>query len=113
MIRLRYLRRRGFGIAWKAFLGCSVVLITLQIANSFPRHPILERQASANVVPPQTPVEHKTDAIVRRSDNHQIDEPHRSGPFISQFTNEIKQHNSLHEVNRQFFLCLSRRLHVP
>ncbi|KIH58251.1 hypothetical protein ANCDUO_11544 [Ancylostoma duodenale] len=52
--------------------------------------------ASANVVPPQTPVEHKTDAIVR-NDNHQIEEPHRSGPFISQFTNEVKQHNSLHE----------------
>ncbi|EYB98903.1 hypothetical protein Y032_0127g1409 [Ancylostoma ceylanicum] len=96
MIRLRYLRRRGFGIAWKAFLGCSVVLITLQIANSFPRHPIRERQASANAVPHQPLVERKTDEVVR-DDNHQVDEPLRNGAFISQFTSELKQHNQLHE----------------
>ncbi|WKY09596.1 hypothetical protein Q1695_002170 [Nippostrongylus brasiliensis] len=36
MVMLRFLRRRGFGIAWRAFLGCSVVFFTVQIANTFP-----------------------------------------------------------------------------
>ncbi|VDP50450.1 unnamed protein product [Heligmosomoides polygyrus] len=51
MITLRYLRRRGFGIAWKAFLGCSVVFFTIQIANTFPRRSHKDRQAEIRPLP--------------------------------------------------------------
>ncbi|KAJ1346343.1 hypothetical protein KIN20_001106 [Parelaphostrongylus tenuis] len=44
MIFWRFLRRRGFALACKTVLGCSVVFITLQITSTFPRHPSKDHQ---------------------------------------------------------------------
>ncbi|KAK5980615.1 Hexosaminidase D [Trichostrongylus colubriformis] len=45
MTILRYLRRKGIGFAWKAFLGFSVVFITFQLANTIPRRSHKDRQS--------------------------------------------------------------------
>ncbi|KAK6758038.1 hypothetical protein RB195_015696 [Necator americanus] len=97
MITLRYLRRRGLGIAWKAFLGCTVIFITLQIANSFPRMSIRERKASAHVIPhSDAQVEQKNHELVR-DNNDPLHGSHRNGAFISQFTDVMKS-NFLHHA---------------
>ncbi|CAJ0589037.1 unnamed protein product [Cylicocyclus nassatus] len=49
MIWSRYLRRRGFGMVCRVFMGCTIVFITLQIANSFPSLSIRERKLAADV----------------------------------------------------------------
>ncbi|XGW05845.1 hypothetical protein V3C99_016309, partial [Haemonchus contortus] len=88
MTIIRYLRRRGLGIAWKAFLGCSVVFITFQIANTFPRRSHKDRQTEVRAFPEQPQVDN---GGVKEEQSNIVPQRHGGSSFIAHIGGAVKE----------------------
>ncbi|KAK6042840.1 glycosyl hydrolase family 20, catalytic domain protein [Cooperia oncophora] len=88
MTLLRYLRRRGFGIAWKAFLGCSVVLITFQIGNTFPRRSHKDRQIEIRVLPDMSKI---PDGAEKEENINVVPQRHGGSAFIAHINGGVRE----------------------